>query len=218
VPGTMATAGRKDQRRVTQQRITQDQLLDAAEEVFAAKGFYATTLKEIAELAEVAVGSLYSFFAGKDDLFAAVFHRRGEEFVPAMRALLTSDAAPVEQLHQLAEYQIEYFRQHPEFGRLFLRASGPTKLLLEPDRDEASRARFGEAMRLEAALFERGQAAGQLRAGDPQVLAHLFSGVIASYQACDPVVVDGAPAGTERFELRDLHALLDDAFTTNGRS
>ena len=162
----MATAGRS-QRRVSQQRISKDQLLDAAEEVFADKGFYATTLKEIAELAEVAVGSLYSFFAGKDDLFAAVFHRRGEEFVPAMRALLTSDAEPVEQLHALAEYQIEFFRQHPAFGRLFLRASGPTQLLLEPDRDDASRARFAEAMRLEAALFERGQAAGQLRAGWP---------------------------------------------------
>jgi hypothetical protein len=147
-----------------------------------------------------------------------VFHRRGEEFVPAMGELLTGDSEPIEQLHQLAEYQIKFFRQHPAFGRLFLRASGPTKLLLEPDRDEASRARFSEAMSLEAALFERGQAAGQLRAGDPQVLAHLFSGVIASYQACDPVVVDGAPAGTERFELRDLHALLDDAFATVGRS
>lgn len=212
----MATAGR-NQRRVSQQRISKDQLLDAAEEVFADKGFYATTLKEIADLAEVAVGSLYSFFTGKDDLFAAVLHRRGEEFVPAMRALLTSDDPPVEQLHQLAEYQIVFFRKHPAFGRLFLRTSAPTKLLLEPDRDEASNARFAEAMSLEAAMFKRGQDAGQLRAGDPHVLGHLFSGVIASYQACDPVVVDGAPAGTERFELRDLHALLDDAFTADRR-
>lgn len=210
MPATTATERRREQ------PLSQGQILDAAEEVFAEKGFYATTLREIAELAGCSVGSVYSFFVGKEDLFAAVFHRRGEEFVPAMRAVLTTDASPREQLHALAEFQVEFFRRHPRFGRLFLRASGPTELLLAPDPDEAARARFVEAMALESDLFRRGQAAGELRAGDPEVLAQLFSGVVAAYQSCDPAVVDDAAPGTERFAIADLHALLDGAFGTNG--
>jgi len=210
VPATTATERRREQ------PLSQDQILDAAEEVFARKGFYATPLKEIAELAGCSVGSVYSFFEGKEDLFAAVLHRRGREFVPGMREVLADGGDPREQLHRLAEYQVEYFRRHPRFGRLFLRASGPTKLLLDPDRDETARARFAEAMTLEAELFRRGQAAGALRVGDPEVLAQLFSGIIAAYQACDPVVVDDAVPGTERLALAELHALLDGAFVTNG--
>jgi AcrR family transcriptional regulator len=210
VPATTATERRREQ------PLSQGQILDAAEAVFAEKGFYATTLRQIAELAGCSVGSVYSFFEGKEDLFAAVFHRRGEEFVPGMRAVLTSDASPGKQLHDLAEFQVQFFRRHPQFGRLFLRASGPTQLLVAPDADEAARARFAEAMALESDLFRRGQAAGELRAGDPEVLAQLFSGVVAAYQSCDPAVVDGAAPGTERFALEDLHALLDGAFTANG--
>ena len=80
---------RREQRRQLHQDLSRTQLLDAAEEVFGAKGFHETTLKEIAELAEFSVGSVYSFFENKDDLFLNVFLRRGEEF------LLASSYGPV---------------------------------------------------------------------------------------------------------------------------
>jgi TetR/AcrR family transcriptional regulator len=212
VSRTSTTAGRREQRRVAQHQVSREQILDAAEEVFGRKGFHAATLKEVAELAEFSVGSVYSFFTNKDDLFAQIFVRRGDEFMPAMREILGDDEPPRAQLHALAEYQIKFFRRHSQFGRLFLRASGTTNLRLEPSPDDLVRARFAEAMTLQTELFRRGQVGDELRDGDPEVLAHVFSGIVASYQSCDPVVVDDAPAGTERLALRDLHAILDAAF------
>jgi TetR/AcrR family transcriptional regulator len=212
VSRTSTTAGRREQRRVAQHQVSREQILDAAEEVFGRKGFHAATLKEVAELAEFSVGSVYSFFTNKDDLFAQIFVRRGDEFMPGMRAVLATDEAPCVQLHSLAQFQIEFFRRHPQFGRLFLRASGTTNLRLDPSPDDLVRARFVEAMTLQTELFRRGQERGELRAGDPEVLAHLFSGVVASYQSCDPVVVDDARAGTERLPLDELHDILDAAF------
>ena len=76
---------RREQRRLRHQSLSRSQLLDAAEEVFGKKGFHETTLKEIAELAEFSVGSVYSFFQNKDDLFQQIFVRRGEEFMPRLR-------------------------------------------------------------------------------------------------------------------------------------
>jgi hypothetical protein len=72
-------------------------------------------------------------------------------------------------------------------------------------------------MRLQAGVFERGQQAGEMCEGDPQVLARLFSGIISAFQALDPQVMSDAPAGEERFPLTDLHALVDRTFVT-GRS
>src|SRR5688500_14139506 len=85
---TTQAASRREQRRLLHQDLSRAQLLDAAEEVFGEKGFHDTTLKEIAELAEFSVGSVYSFFENKDDLFPNVFLRRGSEFLPGMDAVV----------------------------------------------------------------------------------------------------------------------------------
>jgi AcrR family transcriptional regulator len=204
---------RREQRRLQHQDLSRAQLLDAAEEVFGRKGFHEATLKEVAELAEFSVGSVYSFFDNKDDLFRQIFVRRGDEFMPGLRsALRPGDDSPTEQLHRLVDYEIGFFRRHPRFGRLYLRYSSATMMSADREIDAAMSANYDESMRLQADLFERGQAAGELRPGDPHVLARLFSGLMSSYQALDPAVVSDAGAGAERLPLTDLHDLVHRAF------
>lgn len=212
-PATTKAPSRREERRLRQQDISRTQLLDAAEEVFGRKGFHETTLREIAELAEFSVGSVYSFFESKDDLFRQIFVRRGEEFMPGMHAILDRrDTDPVSQLHDLVDFQVGFFRQHPRFGRLYLRYSNATMLSVDREIDAVMRDRYEEAMRLQASLFRRGQRAGVLRAGDPEVLARLFSGVISAYQALDPAVVSDEPGTGERLPLTQLHEVVASAF------
>jgi AcrR family transcriptional regulator len=52
---------------------TRQQLLDAATQVFAARGFARATTKEIARAAGVAEGTIYRHFADKHELFFAAF-------------------------------------------------------------------------------------------------------------------------------------------------
>src|ERR671913_1127102 len=94
---------RREERRLLQQDVSRNQLLDAAEEVFGRKGFHETTLKEVAELAEFSVGSVYSFFQNKDDLFLNVFIRRGAELVPAMEDAVAGDDPPLDQLRRVVD-------------------------------------------------------------------------------------------------------------------
>jgi TetR/AcrR family transcriptional regulator len=204
---------RREQRRLQHQDLSRAQLLDAAEEVFGRKGFHEATLKEVAELAEFSVGSVYSFFDNKDDLFRQIFVRRGDEFMPAMREALRPDAgSPAEQLHRLVDFEIGFFRRHPRFGRLYLRYSSATMMAANREIDAAVAANYEESMRLQADLFARGQRVGVFRAGDPEVLARLFSGLIAAYQALDPAVMSDVPDAGERLALADLHAIVDAAF------
>ncbi|HET6952634.1 MAG TPA: TetR/AcrR family transcriptional regulator [Acidimicrobiales bacterium] len=203
--------GRREQRRLQHQDLSRAQLLDAAEEVFGRKGFHEATLKEVAELAEFSVGSVYSFFDNKDDLFRQIFVRRGDEFMPALREVLRPDAAPpADQLHALVDFQIGFFRRHPWFGRLFLRYSSATLSSADREVDAATAANYEESMGLQADLFARGQRSGAFRPGDPQVLARLFSGLMSAYQALDPAVMSGR--SEERYPLSDLHDLVARAF------
>lgn len=206
-------ASRREERRRLHQDLSRTQLLDAAEEVFGAKGFHDTTLKEVAELAEFSVGSVYSFFENKDDLFLNVFLRRGDEFLPGMEAAAEEGDDPLAQLHALVDYEVGFFRRHPHFGRLYLRTSSSTLPGMELPPSATLTANFQRAMDLQAGVFRRGQAAGALRDGDPQVLGRLFTGLVAAYQSTDPAVVSGAESPSERLPLADLHAIVEAAFT-----
>jgi len=52
--------------------LRRDEILAAAKEVFARKGFHATTIAEIAKQAGLAYGSIYWYFDSKDELFHAL--------------------------------------------------------------------------------------------------------------------------------------------------
>lgn len=206
-----ATASRREQRRLQHQDLSRSQLLDAAEEVFGAKGFHETTLKEVAELAEFSVGSVYSFFQNKDDLYLNVFLRRGAEFMPGMEMAVSGAGSPLEQLHALVDFEVGFFRRHHHFGRLYLRSSS---IAAAPPQqvDDQLRANYARAMEIQADVFRRGQQQGEIRDGDPYVLARLFSGLVATYQLLDPAIVSDDAQGGERLPLDSLHEIVDGAF------
>jgi AcrR family transcriptional regulator len=155
---------------------------------------------------------VYSFFENKDDLFRQIFLRRGDEFMADLSgALGSADTSALVQLHRLVDFEIGWFRSHPHFGRLFLRYSSASTLAANRAIDEAIAANYQESMRLQSSIFERGQAAGDLRPGDPQVLSRIFSGIISSFQAVDPVVFEDAPG---QLPLDELHGLIERAFAT----
>ena len=55
-----------------------NQILDAATSVFAEKGFHRATIKEIARVAGIADGTIYTYFASKDEVLLAVLDRLNE--------------------------------------------------------------------------------------------------------------------------------------------
>ena len=167
----------------------------------------------MAELAEFSVGSVYSFFEDKEDLYLHVFLRRGEEFMPAMRTVVDQEGTALERLHRLAEFEVRYFREHPYFGRLYLRSfSIGTVVPMDAAVAEALGDNFTSAMAWQAEIFARGQREGLLRPGDPLALAHLFSGLVGAFQSIDPAVVEGLPAASASLSLAELHEILERAF------
>jgi AcrR family transcriptional regulator len=71
--------------------LTRDTLLDAAEIVFAEKGFYGATLDDIATRAGFTKGAVYSNFRNKEDLLLELLNRRTDQQIAAVDALLESD-------------------------------------------------------------------------------------------------------------------------------
>ncbi|MFL6240231.1 MAG: TetR/AcrR family transcriptional regulator [Actinomycetes bacterium] len=73
---------------------TRELLLDAAEEVFAARGFEGASLDDIAKTAGYTRGAIYKHFANKEELFLAVNQRFNERFLTGFLDLLDPSTAP----------------------------------------------------------------------------------------------------------------------------
>jgi len=203
----------REQRREYRRALSRDQILDAAEQVFARNGFHDASLREIAELAEFSVGAVYSFFPGKEDIYREIFLRRAAAFMPGMREVLGSGAAPLRQLLDLAAWQVGFFRQYPHFGRLVLRGGAIASAVATPAEDTRIGENFAVAQRMQADLFRRGQQAGELRAGNPAVLARMFSGLVSAFQAAELATEPGEPG--ELLPLEDLLEVIESAFAAH---
>lgn len=207
-------SGLREQRRREKDRVSREHLLDAAEHVFGHKGFHEATLKEVAERAEFSVGAIYGFFEGKDDLFAQVLERQGSALLERQQEVLAMPGTVLEKLHRIVDVQLAYFRERPDFYRLFQRELGGATWTLRASLNERGYERYRAVMDFEASLFAEGVAAGELRDEDPEILAALFSGVMASYIAQWVFGLDdeGVSAVEGRYTLAQLHQLIDRAF------
>ena len=65
-------------------------LLDAAESLFAERGFYGVTTRQVADAAGVDVALIYYHFKSKSSLFDGVFERRARPLVTARRDSLSA--------------------------------------------------------------------------------------------------------------------------------
>lgn len=89
---------------------TQDAILQAAAELFGSGGYPQTTVEEIAERAEVGVGTVYNYFGSKRGLLIAWMVRMGEEALE--RGSVVAESAtddPEKALSQLVSVYMEGF-------------------------------------------------------------------------------------------------------------
>ena len=121
-----APAGRPSDRGVS----TRSMLLAAAREVFTHEGYAQAGVTEIVALAGASVGSLYHHFAGKAELYLALFEELTSENEARTRsAVRASRAAGVSDPMQLfvdgARGYLEVCIEQRELAAMFFRGDGP---------------------------------------------------------------------------------------------
>ena len=95
---------------------SETKLLDAAEELFFARGISATPIDAVIEAAGVSPATLYRGYTGKDDLVAAVLTRRHQHWMQAWQEAIDRRASVPDRL--LAVFDaLEEFRAQPHPSR-----------------------------------------------------------------------------------------------------
>ncbi|MBD8507472.1 TetR/AcrR family transcriptional regulator [Hoyosella sp. G463] len=78
--------------------IREQQMLDAAIDVFAKHGYHGASMNAIAAEAEISKPMLYLYYGSKDELFAACIRRESTRFLDALTGAADPTLTPREQL------------------------------------------------------------------------------------------------------------------------
>lgn len=97
----------------TRESLTRERrriIVGTAAELFAAKGFHQTSIRDIAKRAGISLGNLYNHFSGKEQLIAEIATLEADE-LPAILALLQRDEDPFQAIERFANGYLDYAAQ-----------------------------------------------------------------------------------------------------------
>jgi AcrR family transcriptional regulator len=150
--------------------MTRRQLLDAAETVFARRGFHGASVEEIAREAGATTGALYSNFAGKEELFLALFEEALATDVRGYSEAFEAGATPREKGRAAADRWMQVLRERPSYFPLFVEFWAYA--VREPGMQERFAERLAALRMSNARLVEKG-AADRGRSLPPQLAERL---------------------------------------------
>lgn len=93
-------------------------ILAAALEVFAAKGYQATALGDIAEAAGVTRSVLYDHFSSKRVLLLTVVHERNAALLEYVGTRITGQGSAQDRMRATIDAYFSFAEQHPQARRL----------------------------------------------------------------------------------------------------
>jgi AcrR family transcriptional regulator len=158
---------------LVQERNKRERILEAAQVVFARKGYFQAKVEEIAELAEVGKGTVYEYFPSKQELYKEMFKSIIDRYTQVVMADL-EEATVEARIRYWIEMHLRYMldnRQHTpqNFGDM----GGIDEELLTWMHNMHK-----EGIKRMKVMFEKGIAQGELKEIDPELVANLFAGLL----------------------------------------
>jgi AcrR family transcriptional regulator len=190
-------------------------IIAAAMKLFAQQGIEKTSMKQIADGADMSVGKLYACFRGKDEIIRELLNdsmkslrRKGDE------ACRETDA-PLEQIRCRLVAAVDHFKTHIDFLMIYHNES--------PMRCEGMiREHIDENIEAVAKLLARAIDDGDIPREDPRALAAILVGSVhelmhAFAEGEGKDALDGIPAIIDRIIIKPLETRREEDSGMEGR-
>jgi AcrR family transcriptional regulator len=159
-------------RRQTQQRVREARqdayrslILEAAQRVFATRGYAEVKVQEIAEDAGIATGTVYAIFPSKQELYRAV-HRVNLEELAKRYAEIPGDRDTRAVIRDRIAISTRFLCERPDYLRIYLREAAHWGF-------DATALPKDAAAFTDLALYRRGVERGELIGADAELLQSL---------------------------------------------
>jgi AcrR family transcriptional regulator len=169
----------KDGAKRAKAEMYQRLILEAAEGIFASAGFEDAKIQDIAHGAGVSLGTLYTVFPGKSEIYEAIQTKRGPEILESMFRALQGHAGVYDACMRGIEAYARFLVERPAYLRMHLR-EGLTWTERESMRSAEQRAIWERGVSIAVSLLQAGIEQGYFHGDNPPEL--LLKMMIASHQ------------------------------------
>jgi len=158
-----------------------EEILSAAEKVFAAKGFFSTTMSDIAREAEFGTGSLYKYFKSKEDLYFTLIDEKVEEINGPVKTELSRKTPAAERIKNALALQFEFFERNRDFFRIYTSERSRFEWTVKDELGKGIHEKMVAYIYLLAGVMKEGIGEGEFRPLNPMDLAHALVGIVNSF-------------------------------------
>jgi len=177
--------------------IKRQAIMDAAEKVFAEKGFHEATISEIAKLAGVADPTIYEYFKSKEDLLFSIPAERTLSHLKKNEELLEHIQGATNKLRVLFFRHIRLYELNQNYAKLAMLVLKSSRNFLETEAYNNIRA----SSKLIIQVLEEGVKTGEFR---PDLKPYLVRSII--YGTIEHLVIRKSLTGVPG----DIIALAED--------
>lgn len=197
--------------KTTKGEVTRLAIEDAAMELFLEQGYAATSMRQIADKAEVALGGIYNHFASKDEIFEGIIIDK-HPYKKILPAILAAQGETLDEFFRNAFHIIiTEMGERPEFVNLML-------IELVEFRGKHGSVMLREIFPKLLPVFEKViKSKKNLRVTNPALLMRSFIGMVISYLMTQMIISNSAmnklmPKNTEEAYVDIyLHGILKES-------
>lgn len=168
-------------RRERERRLRRSSILEAAEEIFALKGFSGATMEEVSRQSEFGMSTLYKFFKSKRDLYFSIVDEKLSRLQEGLRHITEGDLPGESAIEHFVARHLQFFEDNIHFFKIYM--AEKSELFHEP-REELSRrtrARIASYVDYAENALRRWIAEGHLGTGDAQARALALLSTVDTY-------------------------------------
>jgi AcrR family transcriptional regulator len=159
-------------RKLTQRgRDRRHQLMDRAASLFAERGYHPTSVADIVAALGVGKGVFYWYFSSKEELFLEILREAQQDLRRTQQQAIDGVSDPVRRIELGIQASMRWSSEHPELYNLF--AFAATEERFAPALRKGQEVAVADVMR----HVQAGIDAGEIREGDPNLIAHAILGV-----------------------------------------
>lgn len=146
------------------------QIVEAAAKCFALMGYKATTMEHVAKIAGVGKGTIYTFFAQKEELFDEIMRNFIQEMRGLAEQVLDDDKPLFDNMHPLLFELLDFRRQH----ELTIRLSHEVKEIGTPKAIEGMRQVERAILEFVRRKVQDSLDKGEIKPCDPEITAFVI--------------------------------------------
>ncbi len=187
-------------------QTTEEQILQAAEQVFLNKGFKNSKISDIAELAGVNNALINYYFRSKENLFNKVLHSKIELLAESIIYVVDQELSFEEMIGNLIGAQFDFFKANESLPRFILSEILPDKLRINTFRNNLIPVILHAGTQLDKRL-QKESGAGNIRNVNLFELLYIITTLNILYFVIKPILIG---TGKDNYLITPFSHVMED--------